>query len=315
MKRNNFLLFLTFILFQGLSAQNYQEKNLNIKVAQDSIYGTLLTSNQNTNNVLVIIIPGSGPTDRNGNQGAIKTNSTQYLATSLSNSGIDTYRFDQSVIKLSQSNQFKEENYTFTILVDEVKQITDFFKSKYKYRNIILAGHSQGSLVAMLSVNQNVNAFISLNGAGQSIDLVLMEQLKKQVPFLEESYTKNIQQIKNGTPLTDVNPFLKSLFRPSVAPFLHEWMQINPQEVIAKLQVPILIVGGTKDIQVPIEEAKKLHLAQPKAQILIVENMNHLFKEIKGDDMENQLSYTNPDLPIMNVLVDEIEKFIKNTIK
>lgn len=315
MMKNRFFFFISLLGFQLVFSQNFIEKNVNIKVENDSIYGTLLTSKQNVNKVLFIIIPGSGPTDRDGNQVVVNTNSTKYLAESLANKGIDTYRFDQSVIKLAQTEGFKEENYTFSLLVDEVKRITDYFKKQIPYKKIVLAGHSQGSLVGMLAVNENVNAFVSLNGAGQSIDLVLLEQLKKQVPFLEESYTKNILQIKNGETLTDVNPFLTSLFRPSVAPFLHEWMKFNPQEVIAKLNIPVMIVGGTKDMQVSVDEAKMLHTAQPKSQLVVVQNMNHLFKEIKEGDIENQNSYTNPDLPIMPILVEEIVVFVNKIPK
>lgn len=315
MKINKLLFYGFIFFFLNIDAQNFKENNLHIKVENDSIYGTLLHANEADNKILVIFIPGSGPTDRNGNQGMIKTNAIKFLAEAITDKKIDTYRFDQSVISFSQSPDFKEDNYTFSILVNEVKSITDYFKQNYKYQKIILAGHSQGSLVGMLAVNEHVNGFISLNGAGQSIDLVLMEQLKTQVPSLEESYTKNIHQIKKGEPLTDVNPLLKGLFRPSVAPFLHEWMNINPQEVIAKLTIPILIIGGTKDLQVAVKDAEMLHTAQPKSQLLLVENMNHLFKEIKGGDMENQMSYMNPDLPIMTILVDEIEKFLLILLK
>jgi fermentation-respiration switch protein FrsA (DUF1100 family) len=103
---------------------------------------------------------------------------------------------------------------------------------------------------------------------------------------------------------------LAAIFRPSIQDFLIEWMQYNPQEEIKKLKIPILIINGTNDIQISIEEAKLLHQAAIGSQLELIENMNHIFKEIKGNIVENQLSYTNPDLPVMHKLINVIVTFV-----
>lgn len=311
MKLNRFILLLSLLSTNLIWAQKYIESSVSIPMAIDSVYGTLLNPDHQLKTHLIILIPGSGPTDRNGNQGMLVNNSLKFLAEALSENGFATYRFDQSVISLSKLPEFKEENYTFTGLVDEVKILIKYFKETAKYERIILAGHSQGSLVGMLAAQDNADAFISLNGAGQSIDRILYDQLMKQVPQLEESFSKNLEQMKTGEPLTNVNPMLASIFRPSVQPFLNEWMQYNPQEVLSQLKIPSLVIGGTKDIQVNEKEASILVEKAPLAQMLIIENMNHIFKEIKGDDLENQMSYMNKELPIMEKLVTEIIGFIE----
>lgn len=78
-----------------------------------------------------------------------------------------------------------------------------------------------------------------------------------------------------------------------------------------KLQIPILIVNGTKDIQISTQDAELLHKANPKSELVLIQNMNHIFKEIKGDDAENMATYTNPNLPVMPELIEKITTFLK----
>lgn len=104
---------------------------------------------------------------------------------------------------------------------------------------------------------------------------------------------------------------LASLFRESVQPCMISWIKYNPQDEIKKLKIPVLVINGTKDLQVSISEAELLKQAKPDAKMEIIENMNHLFKEIKGDEKENMATYTNPDLPVMKELISKINLFIK----
>ncbi len=205
---------------------------------------------------------------------------------------------------------FKEEAILFTKLIDDAKFVGNYFKNDNKHERIIIAGHSQGSLIGMLAAEEIADAYISLAGPGQSIDEVLKEQLLKQVPHLEESIRQTLHKLKKGEKDPDLNPMLVSIFRMSIQSYLSDWMQYNPQEEIKNLKIPILIINGTKDIQVGEEEAELLHKANAKSQLELIENMNHIFKEIKVGLVENQLSYMNPELPIMTELVTVIVAFV-----
>jgi len=301
------LIFLTTVNF----AQNYTETILNIPAAKDSIYGTLMQPKGIENPPLVVFIAGSGATDRDGNQATLKNNSILFLARGLCEKGIATYRYDKSVLSMYKNGTFKEENFTFSNLIADAASVGLYFKNQYNFSKIYVAGHSQGSLVGMLVAPKFADGYISLAGAGQSIDLILKEQLHKQAPMLDESVAATIDKLKKGEKDPNFNPMLVSLFRHSVQPFLIDWIQYNPQEEIKKLHMPTLIINGTKDIQVSESEANLLHKAKVGSQLVLIENMNHLFKEIKGDLLENQASYTNPDLPVMQELIDELVHFIE----
>ncbi|NQW36191.1 MAG: alpha/beta hydrolase [Flavobacteriales bacterium] len=300
-------LFVTSILIG--QTKNFTETDLNIPSVKVTVNGTLLMPIAIEKPKLIILIPGSGPTDRNGNQGQIQTNATKYLAEALSDKKIATYRFDKSALALSKQKDFKEESVVFDDFIVDAKSIVAFFKKDKRFSKIIVAGHSQGSLVAMLVANQ-VDGYISLDGAGRPIDEVLLEQIDKQAPFLTEQTKVVLDSLKQDLLVKDVNPMLVSIFRPSVQPFIMNWMRYNPQSEIQKVTVPILIINGTKDIQVPETDAELLSKANPKSTLKIITNMNHIFKEIKGDIQENMASYTNPNLPIMPILAESVIEFV-----
>jgi len=308
MKKLIYILFFTANIVVG-QTQKFIASQVDIPSVKVTINGTLLTPNHIKKPKLVIIIPGSGPTDRNGNQGLIQTNATKYLAESLSDKNIATYRYDKSALALAKQKGFKEESVKFDDFIEDAKAVVTFFKAKKQFSKIIVAGHSQGSLVAMLVANQ-ADGYISLDGAGRPIDEILIEQISKQAPFLEAQTKTVLDSLKQDLLVKNVPQMLMSVFRPSVQPFIMNWMHYNPQKEIKKVKIPILLINGTKDIQVPVNDAELLHKANPKSELKIIDNMNHVFKEIKGDVTENRQSYTNPKLPVMQSLVAALVTFI-----
>ncbi len=310
-KITTFLIFFISVLTVA-QEKNYTELEVSITTNSVTINGTLLTPNTSEKKPLVIIIPGSGPTDRDGNNAMMKNNSLKFLAEALTAKSIATYRYDKSALSYTKEEIEKIDTLTFDTFIYEAKRVIDYFKNTEMYSKIIVAGHSQGSLVGMIASQNKVDGFISLEGAGRSIDEVLVEQIELQAPFLKDETQKIVTELKKGNTVDEFNPMLISLFNKQIQPFLMSWMQYNPQEEIAKLVIPILIINGSKDIQVKIVDAELLHKAAPKSELFIVENMNHIFKEIKGDLNENMQSYNDSKLPIMLNFSDKISTFAKD---
>ncbi|WP_309640565.1 serine aminopeptidase domain-containing protein [Flavobacterium sp.] len=305
------LLFLTFSMM-GF-AQDKPFKKEEIKV-NSLINGTLYSPERLTKSTdLVIIIAGSGAPDRDGNQKGMNNNSLRYLAEKLSQNDIAAFSFDKRTIALIASGNISEKDLSFEDFITDVKDIITFFKSKKQYRHIIIVGHSEGSLIGMIAANGNADGCISIAGAGRSIDLVIAEQIGKQAPNLKEEVEQDLAVLKSGQTFELKNQSLGVLFRESVQPYMISWIKYNPIIEIQKLKIPVLLINGTKDIQVPVSDAELLKKAKPEAQLAIITNMNHLFKEIKTDDLsENQASYNNPDLPVMPELVTAVNQFIKS---
>jgi len=103
---------------------------------------------------------------------------------------------------------------------------------------------------------------------------------------------------------------LYALFRPSVQPYMISWFKYDPALEIKKLSIPTLIVQGTNDIQVSVEDAKLLSAAYPKAGLMLIENMNHILRIVTGDRQANMATYGNAELPISGEMVKGISDFI-----
>lgn len=277
------------------------------------IKGTLFSPYKETSKTkLVILIAGSGPTNRSGNStvGGMN-NSLKFLAEGLAKNGIAVYSYDKRIFAQMIAKTLDKKTLSFEDFINDANDVVTYFKSQKKYSKIIIAGHSEGSLIGMIAASNNVDGYVSIAGAGRSIDEVLLEQLGNQSPKMRESAVDGLASLKAGKPFENKNPMLASLFRESVQPYMISWIKYNPQTEIKKLHIPILILNGTKDIQVPASDAELLHAANPKSELKIIENMNHIFKEILVDD-DNLKSYNNPNLPVMPVFLSSITTFINS---
>ena len=301
-----------FILLFFISLEAFsQEKNYDsLQVSIDpEVQGTLLSPKGSAQPPLAILIAGSGPTDRDGNQALFKNNSLKYLAEGLAQKGIATFRYDKRVIAQINNATVQEEKMTFEDEVNDALLVVNHFKDKYK--KIILIGHYEGALIGLLVAQKVVvSKFVSISGAGNSSATLIEEQIGKNAPQLKEESQKIISQLRKGELVENISLYLAPVFRKSVQPYLISWFKYEPTKEIAKLQIPILIVQGTNYLQVEDKEAQLLKEAQPKAQLLLIEGMNHVLKKVKTLE-ENQLSYLNPDLPISGELVEGIASFIK----
>jgi len=104
---------------------------------------------------------------------------------------------------------------------------------------------------------------------------------------------------------------LFALFRPSVQPYMISWFHYDPQTEIKKLTIPVLILQGTNDLQVTVEDANLLAKSNTKAQLALIKNMNHVFRIVEGDRKENLAAYITPTLPISEELVSTISTFVR----
>lgn len=309
MKKIVYLLLVTSTI---ASAQNaFTTKDIEINALLKGSMFMPIKPNAKTD--LVILLSGSGPTDKNGNQKGIENNSLLYLSEALANNNIAAFSFDKRTVVLSKDKTANEQDMKFDDLINDTKDVITYFKNKKQFRRIIIAGHSEGSLVGMVASLGTADAFISIAGPGKSIDETIVEQITKQAPTLKEEVVSGMESLKKGVTFEPKNPMLASIFRPSVQPYMISWIKFNPSIEIKKLKIPVLLINGTKDLQVTVTDAELLKAAKPDAQIEIITNMNHVFKNIKTDDTaENIASYSNPATENIPELIFVINRFIKS---
>jgi hypothetical protein len=294
-------LFITSLfLFTTLNsfAQNI-EKVISIETGIGKLEGSLLTSDVKGSNTVALIIAGSGPTDRNGNNPSMTNNALKMLAEELALVGISSLRYDKRGIGQSKAAGLKEIDLRFDHYINDARHWIDYLVTLNNFNKIIVIGHSEGSLIGMIASQQtNVDKYISLAGAGQPIDLTIRAQLKAQPPIVLEQSTPILDKLLKGETVDNVPVFLNALFRPSIQPYMISWFKYDPRLEIAKLNKPVLIVQGDTDIQVSLTDADNLAIANNKAKKVVFKNMNHIFKQATLNRQANLLTYSQPDLPI-----------------
>ncbi len=287
---------------------SFVENPVEVSIKEGKVLGTLCLPNQKKNSPVALIIAGSGPTDRDGNNPMMKNNSLKLLAQELAKNGIASVRYDKRGVAGSSTIVTKEEDLRFEDFISDAQHWVEFLKKDKRFSQVVVIGHSEGSLIGMnLS---NIDKFVSLAGAGQSADLTLKEQLDSQPQMVKDMCFPIIDKLKKGELVEDVNPMLNSVFRKSVQPYMISWFKHNPQEDIKKLNIPVLIVQGATDIQVSVKDADLLSNSSKNSKKIIIEGMNHIFKMVALDKQENVATYNNPDLPVSTELVKTMTEFI-----
>jgi uncharacterized protein len=288
------------------------ETFISIETDHGTLYGSLLTPEGKDQYPIVLIIPGSGPTDRDGNSRALpgKNNSLKMLANALAESGIASVRYDKRGAGRNSGAITPEKDTRFELFISDATQWINTLKKDHRFTKVGVIGHSEGSLVGMIAAKQGgADSYVSLEGAGRPINDILRNQLVGLPSELDQQVDLILSDLKAGKTINQIDDKLASIFRPSVQPFLISWMKYDPAEEISKLNIPVLIVNGTHDIQVSVKDAQKMKEAKNDASLLIIENMNHVLKEAPADAMENMKAYSDSSLPLANGLMEGLINF------
>ncbi len=308
------LLLGALLIFQVPVSSGFVEESATLTTSSGVIHGTIDLPSGTGPFPVVLIIAGSGPTDRDGNSAMLagKNNSLKMLAQSLATANIASLRFDKRGIAASAAAGPKEADLRFENYVDDAAAWVEQLRHDKRFSTVTIIGHSEGALIgAIAAARTHPNAFISVAGVGRSAGLVLREQMNGKLPAqLFQANEKILRELEAGRTTEDVPPALKSLYRSSVQPYLISWFKYNPSEIVASIKEPILICQGTTDIQVAVEEAGALKKNASAAKLVIIEGMNHVLKTVPADPVKQTSSYTDPALPINAELMKNIIEFV-----
>jgi len=291
-----------------------KESPVLLKTLSGTISGTLTTPVSISGKIpVILIIAGSGPTDRDGNSAKLGLNGNTYkmLANELGKNNIATLRYDKRLVGQSVSTT-KEKELRFEDYVDDAVGLINQLSEDQRFSKVIVLGHSEGSLVGILAIrDQPVNAFISVAGAGRSADIIVTEQMKSQPKYVADNFKTMLDSLKKGKYTENIDPKIYAIARPDIQPYLMSWFRYSPTKELKKAKIPVLILQGTNDIQVPVTDADLLKKAKSDAVLTIIPGMNHILKEAPADREQNLATYNKPDLPLKPELVTAIVNFVK----
>lgn len=295
------------------SDPSFQEDSIHLQRDNFQIKGTLCMPTGVSEKIpVLLLVAGSGPTDRNGNNslGSVKSDAYLLFAHALAKKGIASVRYDKRAI--GQSRPPGKINMAM-LFQQEVQDIADWItqlRKDIRFSTIIVAGHSQGALMAV-QVASKADKFISLNGLGVKANQLLRDQLSAQPQFVLQKSLPILDSLEKGLPATDIPPYLNTLFNPDLQLYWMSMFKVDPPEELSRLQIPALIIQGDNDIQVKVSDAETFVSKSPKARLLVLSGMNHLFKVVATDKTANLRSYTDPKIPIDPALVNAVVTFIQ----
>ncbi|WP_374580379.1 alpha/beta hydrolase [Pseudoduganella sp.] len=269
---------------------------------------------------VALIIPGSGPTDRDGNSRlGVQASTYKLLARDLAAQGVATVRIDKRGMFSSAAAVPDANAVTIADYVADVHSWVGTVRQRTGAACVWLIGHSEGGLVAMAAAEAGpgVCGLVLVSAAGRPMGAVLRDQIKANpanAPLMEQAMSA-ISSLEQGRRVdaASLHPALQGLFAPPVQGFLISAFSYDPARLLARYPKPVMILHGQRDIQVGERDAYALKQAAPKAKLVLLSNVNHVLKVVASDDVRaNLAAYSDPALPLAPGVGSAIAEFLMN---
>ncbi len=282
------------------------------EVPGGALHGTLLLPPGEGRVPAALLLAGSGPSGRDGDQPGLRHAALRHLAEGLAEAGIATLRVDRRGVGESANAAPEEAEMRPETLVEDAALWAARLAAHPRVAHVSVIGHSEGGLLGtLLAPRIQARAMVLLAAPGRPLGQVLREQLPAALPppLLAEALSI-LARLEDGEEVAEVPPALAPLFRPSVQPYLRASLALDPATLLAQVKAPVLVVQGGRDLQVGLDDAHRLAGALPGAQLHLLPHMNHVLRDAPADRAGNIALYDGADAPLAPGLVATIAAFL-----
>lgn len=311
----------TLFLFAGVTQATATPVDVTVQGPAGQLAGTIETP-QTPSRAAALILPGSGPTDRNGNNPmGLFAASYRLLAEDLAAEGITSLRFDKRGIGASQGDP---NDVTLSEYAEDATVWIAELLRQSEQACVWLLGHSEGAIIAtMLAERDDVCGIALIAAPGRNVGDLFREQVASQ-PLIApsaEAFDIALEEFAaGGTPdLSGLHPGLHALFAPQTARYMRDLIAADPGHLLAATTAPVIILHGDGDVQAPPSEAAPLVAARPDAEIHVLSGMTHVLKRAipRGEAPNNEVftqaslaTYADPNAPLHDELVPLLAQFM-----
>jgi len=295
------------------------ETRLQVVAGEDELPGTLLIpESSSTYPAIVILLSGSGTSDRNGNNFSVpgRSDSLALLARALASRSVASFRFDKR--GSGEAYAMAESGLSVSLdrhIEDAARIIGEFIRSGL-YSRTIVVGMNEGAWIGAAALNRLKSqglfadglAAIAVSGE-RPLDL-LQSSLEGLSPALQQEASAITEAILSDRPFSQPSEQLADFFAPQRIHWLKSWLAFDPAREFAQVEVALLLIYGAKDLQVSRPAFERLLDARPQAAARSIPSMNYALKLVKSET-ENYDSFTNPAYPVPEALVDLLAAFAR----
>jgi pimeloyl-ACP methyl ester carboxylesterase len=267
----------------------------------------------------IIIVPGSGPIDRDGNgPTGLHSDSYRLLAEGLRSAGFSTLRIDKRGFFGSRDAIANPEAVTISNYAADLKRWAAAFAQRIGTHCVWIAGHSEGGLVALVAAQDlQPCGLILLAAPGRRISELIREQFRRNpanTPYLVE-IDRIITGLEHGKTqdINTISPVLLPIFREGLQRYMIDLFSYDPAPLARNIKQPVVILQGDRDVQVTLQDARRLAAAMPHARIAILPGVTHMLK--RDVDGAPFASYHNPDLPLAADIVPTISSAVRSSVE
>ena len=261
------------------------------------------------------MIGGSGRSDRNGDdtKSGERTNDLKLIAEGLAAQGIGSLRTDKRGTAASAPAEPKPQDLRIGTYVDDAVSWARFLRAQPGVRCVVILGHSEGALLATLAARRvKVCGLVLVSGTSRNLgDLIEAQNaLAGRSAQTAARVHEIIGELRAGRPVADAPPEMKSVFGPDAQAYTLSEINLDPVAELARVKAPVLVIQGGNDLQVNVDDARRLAAAKG-VQPVIVAGMNHVLKLAPKTMIGNFMTYRNPDLPLAPGVLDAVVGFVR----
>lgn len=295
-----------------LAAAAPQVEQVTVPGPQGPLAGTLTRAEGG--GPAVVIIPGSGPTDRDGNSPlGVTAASYRMLAEALAVRGVSSIRIDKRGMFGSKGAVADANDATMTGYADDARAWAKLAAKRTGNACAWLVGHSEGGVAALVAAQSadGICGVVLIATPGRPLGQVMRAQFRANpanAPILDAALgmLDAVEAGRTVDPATLPAP-LGAMFPLGVQRYLAGVATIDPARLAATAKVPVAVVQGDADLQVSVDDdAKRLAAASTRATLTVLPGVNHVLKAVGTDRGENLASYADPSRPVAPGVVDAV---------
>lgn len=306
------------LLFLALPAFALESREISAPGPEGALRGTLTLPEEVR--AAALIIPGSGPTDRDGNGPLVQSDGYRMLAEALAGHGIAAARIDKRGM-FGSAGAGDANAVSMAAYAADTRAWAGALLAEPDLGPagcVWLIGHSEGGVVAVSAVLEDPKPFcgvVLLATPGRKLGWTLRNQFAANIPDRghREAAIAAVRELEAGRKVDpmDLPVLLRPMFGARLQPYLRDVLGIEPAERLGRYSGPALILSAAEDVQLSPEDHAALAAARPDASARVLPGTNHMLKPVPpGDRQANFAAYRDRGLPLAPGVAETVAAFI-----